>query len=145
MTRPEIAVGAVARRDDELLLVRRGRGPAQGTWSLPGGRVELGEDLREAVVREVVEETGLEVVVATFVGWAERIDLDADPPHHFVILDFAVDLLDPTQAPRAGDDAAEVAWVALDDVAELELADGLAEFLLDAGVLRPAPDIEPRP
>lgn len=142
MTRVEVAVGAVAVRDDELLLVRRGRGPAAGEWSLPGGRVEVGEDLREAVVREVAEETSLEVVVSGFVGWAERIDLDADPPYHFVILDFAVDLLDPTQSPRPGDDAAEVDWVARDDLAELRLVDGLAEFLTDAGILVAGPEVE---
>jgi len=144
VTRVEVAVGAVAVRDDELLLVRRGRGPAEGEWSLPGGRVQVGEDLREAVVREVAEETALEVVVSGFVGWVERIDLDADPPYHFVILDFAVDLLDPPQSPRPGDDAAEVDWVPLDDLAELRLVDGLVEFLTDSQILVPASDVEVR-
>jgi 8-oxo-dGTP diphosphatase len=145
MTHVEVAVGAVARREDALLLVRRGRGPAAGEWSLPGGRIELGEDAREAVVREVAEETGLEVVVSGFAGWAERIDLDADPPYHFVILDFLVDVLDPTQVPRAGDDAAEVDWVPVDDLAELRLVDGPTEFLTDAGILVPEPAVEVRP
>jgi ADP-ribose pyrophosphatase YjhB (NUDIX family) len=138
----EVAVSAIARRDDTLLLVRRGRGPAAGEWAPPGGRVRVGEDLRETVVREVAEETGLEVVVAGFVGWAERIDLDAQPPYHVVILVFAVDLYDPTQEPRAGDDAAEVDWVPLDDLGELTVVDGLAELLTDAGILVPAPGVE---
>lgn len=135
LTGPVVAVGAVARRDDEILLVRRGRGPAQGRWSLPGGRVELGEDLWEAVVREVAEETGLEVVVERFLGWVERIDLGSEEPYHFVILDFLVDVYDPAVEPVAGDDAAEAEWVPLDDVAELPLAEGVLEFLVDVGVL----------
>lgn len=124
--RPEVCVGAVAVVDGRLLLVRRGHGPAAGEWSLPGGRVEPGETLAEAVVRELAEETGLEVVCDDLVGWVERIG-DA---HHFVILDFLVTVLDgPEAVPRAGDDAAEAAWVSLGDVSHLRLTEGLAEFL----------------
>jgi 8-oxo-dGTP diphosphatase len=130
----EVAVGGVALRDDELLLVRRGHGPAAGTWSLPGGRVEFGEDLREALVREVLEETGLEVVVEGFLGWVERIGDDPEP-YHFVILDFRVHVFDPDAAPVAGDDAAEVRWVAVADLVELALTDGLLEFLVDTEVV----------
>lgn len=135
MSAPVVAVGAVALRGDEILLIRRGHGPAQGTWSLPGGRAELGEDLREAVVREVAEETGLEVVVERFLGWVERIDLDADPPYHFVILDFLVDVYDPALEPEAGDDAAEAEWVPIDDLGEMLLAEGVLELLVDAGIV----------
>lgn len=130
---PEVAVGGVAIVDDRILLVRRGHGPAGGTWSVPGGRVEPGETLHEAVVREVAEETGLQVAVDRFLGWVERIDPDG--AFHFVILDFAVSPLDAAQAPRAGSDAAEVAWVPLADLGDLRLAPGLAEFLEDVGVL----------
>jgi 8-oxo-dGTP diphosphatase len=131
MTRPEVAVGAVALHDGALLLVRRGRGPAAGEWSVPGGRVETGETLAAAVVREMLEETGLAAVVDGFLGWVERIGAD----HHFVILDFAVTVLDPTETPVAGDDAAEVAWVPLTELADTRLVDGLYDFLRDAGVL----------
>ena len=130
MTRPEVAVGAVCTHADALLLVRRGRGPAAGEWSIPGGHVEWGETVREAVVRETREETGLEVVVDGFLGWVERID---DPYHH-VILDFAVTALDPTHPPVAGDDAAEARWVALGEISDLRLVSGLYEFLRDVGV-----------
>ncbi len=127
--RPEICVGAVAVSDERLLLIRRGRGPAQGTWSVPGGRVESGETLAEAVVRELAEETGLAGVCESLLGWAEVISDD----HHYVILDFTVTILDDD--PVAGDDAAEAVWVPLYEVAELTLADGLAEFLHDHGIL----------
>jgi 8-oxo-dGTP diphosphatase len=127
---PQLCVGAIACEDDQLLLVRRGRGPAQGAWSVPGGRVEPGETLAEAVVREVAEETGLEAVCDELVGWVERIGDD----HHFVILDFWVSILGGGE-PTAGGDAAEARWVPLPDVAGLALVDGLAEFLHEHGVL----------
>jgi 8-oxo-dGTP diphosphatase len=128
--RPEVAVGAVCTHLGQLLLIRRGRGAAQGQWSVPGGHVEWGETLHEAVVREMHEETGLEVVVDRFLGWVERIV----EPYHYVILDFAVTALDPAQAPVAGDDAAEVAWVPFADVSDFALVGGLYEFLRDVEV-----------
>lgn len=128
--RPEVAVGIIAVDADRLLLVRRGHGPAAGEWSVPGGRVEASETLAEAVVRELAEEAGLEGVCGPLVGWVERIGDD----HHFVILDFEVEVLDP-EPLVAGDDAAEAAWVALDEVAALRLVDGLAEFLHEHGII----------
>jgi 8-oxo-dGTP diphosphatase len=143
VSKPEVAVGAVALHDERILLVRRGHGPAAGEWSVPGGRVEVGETLHEAVVREVAEETGLEVVVERFLGWVERIGADlgaGGPEYHFVILDFLVDLLDPDQAPVAGDDAAEVAWVPIGDLGQRRLVAGLLDFLDDTGVIEPRDD-----
>ena len=128
--RPEVCVGAIAVDDDRLLMIRRGRGPAAGEWSVPGGRVEPGEMLAEAVVRELREETSLEGVCGEFVGWVERIGDD----FHHVILDFRVTLLDEVD-PVAGDDAAEAAWVPLEEVADLNLVEGLAEFLHEHGIL----------
>lgn len=128
--RPELCVGAVCVLDGNLLLVRRGHGPAAGEWSVPGGRVEPGELLAEAVVREVREETGLECVCGDLLGWVERIDHE----RHFVILDFEATVL-AADPPRAGDDAAEARWVPLEQVLELRLVDGLAEFLHEHGVL----------
>lgn len=131
MSGPEVAVGAVCTHADALLLVRRGRGPAAGEWSVPGGRVEWGETLHEAVVRETFEETGLEVVVDRFLGWVERLE----DSYHYVILDFAVTALDPTRVPVAGDDAAEARWVPCHEVSDLHLVGGLYDFLRDQEVL----------
>jgi 8-oxo-dGTP diphosphatase len=130
VSRPEVAVGAVCVQADALLLVRRGRGPAAGEWAVPGGRVEWGETLHEAVVRETAEETGLEVVVDRFLGWVERLG----DTYHYVILDFAVTALDPARPLVAGDDAAEAAWVPVPELSELRLVGGLHEFLRDVGV-----------
>jgi len=129
--RPEVCVGAVALDADRILLIQRGRGAGQGLWSVPGGRVEHGETLAEAVVREFAEETGLECVCGSLVGWVERIG----GGYHYVILDFFVEVLDPTATPVAGDDAADVAWVSLDDLGAWKVVPGLVEFLHDHGVV----------
>jgi 8-oxo-dGTP diphosphatase len=123
-------VGAVVVDDERLLLIRRGHGPAAGTWSVPGGRVERGETVAEAVVRELREETGVDGLCGPLIGFAERIDED----YHAVILDFRVDLLATTD-PVAGSDAAEAAWVALGEVAGYRLAPGLARFLHDHHII----------
>lgn len=127
-----MCVGAVVVDDERILMIRRGHGPAAGEWSVPGGRVELGETLAEAVVREVAEETGVEVVCEKLLGWVERISEES----HFVILDFQAAVLGGSaDSPVAGDDAAEAAWVPLFELTELRLVDGLAEFLSDQGIL----------
>ncbi len=130
MSRPEICVGAVVVDEDRLLMIRRGHGPAAGEWSVPGGRVERGELMVEALVREVLEETGLEIVVDDYIGYVERISDDA----HFVIHDFHATAFD-TEPLRAGDDAEEVMWVDLPAVADLNLVEGLAEFLADHHII----------
>lgn len=134
--RPEVAVGAVVAAGEHLLLVRRGGAPEAGRWSVPGGRLEPGETLAQAVEREVAEETGLAVRCGELVGLAERLG----DGYHFVILDFHAALVDhasgaPLPVPRAGGDAAEAAWHRRDAVEGLDLVTGLAAFLRHHGVL----------
>jgi 8-oxo-dGTP diphosphatase len=129
--RPELCVGAVVVDDERLLLIRRGRGPGLGEWSIPGGRVEAGEPLAVALVREVREECGIDVLVERELGWVERIGDE----HHFVILDFLAAWLDRDQVLVPGDDAAEARWVPLHEVPEMRLVAGLAEFLGEHGII----------
>jgi 8-oxo-dGTP diphosphatase len=128
---PELCVSAVVVDDDRLLAVRRGRGRAQGTWAIPGGRVRAGEMLVEAVVRELFEETGVEGVCGPLLGVLELLD---DEAAHQVVLAYDVTLLEAAE-PIAGDDAAEARWVPLTELADVQLAPGLDRFLHDHGVI----------
>ena len=131
IARVEVAVGAIVRRGDDLLLIRRGHEPAAGEWSVPGGRVEPGEMLMEAVTRELHEETGLHGVCGPLVGWVESIGDD----RHFVILDFEATVTGDL-TPSAGSDAAEGPLVArLGGGQNCSSVEGLAEFLHDHGVI----------
>jgi 8-oxo-dGTP diphosphatase len=131
---PEVCVGAVVLEGHGLLLVRRGRGSGVGLWSIPGGRVEPGERLADAVLRELAEETGLPGECGALVGVAERIDQE----HHYVILDYRV-RVGTDQQPIAGDDATEASYVPVDRLDALaaggELVPGLVEFLRHHHVL----------
>jgi 8-oxo-dGTP diphosphatase len=127
--KPHVAVGAIVIRDGALLMVRRGHDPSRGLWSLPGGRVETGEYLHEAVAREVREETGLEVTPSALVGILEVV---GDP--HYVILDFAASVTG-AEDPVAGSDVDEVRWVPLDEVHELDCTPRFVETLNAWGVL----------
>jgi len=107
-----------------LLVVRRGREPQRGRWSMPGGRVEPGEGDAEAVVREVYEETGLVVQAGPVVGSVERA---APGGSTYVIRDLACRVMGGTLV--AGDDADEVRWVTLGELRALPTTDGLVESL----------------
>ena len=103
---PRTTVDAVVVRDGSVLLVRRAKEPFMGMWALPGGFVERGEPLEEAVLRELLEETGIEGRVLGIVGAYSRPD--RDPRGHTVSVVYAVDPVDGEV--RGGDDAAEAAW-----------------------------------
>lgn len=112
-------------------MVRRGRAPGRGLWSIPGGRVERGEYLVDALRREVKEETNIAVDVGDFIGFLELIGDDS----HYVILDFLATA--PTdETPIPGDDVDAVRWVPLDQVTELECTPRFVETLTAWGVLQ---------
>lgn len=118
-TAPVAAVGGVVLDGDRVALVRRALPPRQGEWSLPGGRLELGESLVEGAAREVREETGLVVEVGPVVEVFDRVHRDdaGGIRFHFVIVDFLCRVTGGALA--AGDDAAEVRWAMRDEVAAL--------------------------
>ena len=113
-----------------LLVIRRGREPGRGLWSLPGGRCEPGEDTATAAVRETYEETGLVVTAGRLVGRVERPGLAGVT---YVIDDLACTVSGGTL--RAGDDAAEVRWVGAAELATLPVTDGLLDALTRWDVL----------
>ena len=127
---PQVAVGAIVVRDDALLMIRRGQEPAKGLWSLPGGHLEHGEYLADAVRREVKEETGLDVTAGELVGIFEVVG-----DTHYVILDFFA-RAEGEADPSPSSDVDEVRWVPLVEVPSLDCTPRFVETLRAWGVLR---------
>lgn len=124
-----LGVGAIIVEDGRLLLIRRGSPPQQGQWSLPGGLVEAGERLEDAVRREAREETGLEVEVLKLAGVFERIvrDEHGRPEYHYVLLDYLCRVRGGSL--RHGSDAVAAAWIGLGELDRYPLTPGTQEFL----------------
>lgn len=112
--RPFVGVGALVFRGEEVLLVRRGKPPREGQWSIPGGVQLTGETVSEAARREVREETGLDVDIGDVVAVVDSIARDEAGAieYHYTLIDVLAEWL--AGEPVAGDDAAEVAWAAPD-------------------------------
>jgi 8-oxo-dGTP diphosphatase len=130
--RPYLAVSAVIVRDGEFLAVRRARPPMEGLFTLPGGGVETGESLIEAVVREVREETGLTVEPLALAGYREVITRDeaGRVQRHFVILAFAARWI--AGEPRLNEELSEARWMRPAALRELSTTEGLAEIVAAA-------------
>ncbi len=125
-------VGAVVKDSrGRLLLIKRGHEPGAGLWSLPGGRIEPGETDAEALVREMLEETGLIVEPGRLIGQVRRPGIAGDV---IDIKDYAATVTGGTL--RAGDDAADARWVGTKELGALAVTDGLVEALTDWGILR---------
>jgi len=118
---PVAGVGAVVIERERVLLVRRGQEPLLGEWALPGGKVELGETLEEAIVREVREETGLAVKPIRILNAFDRIDRDttARVRFHYVLVDFLCAVVPGAKAePQARTDVSDARWVPLQEIRE---------------------------
>jgi ADP-ribose pyrophosphatase YjhB (NUDIX family) len=127
--KPELAVSAAIFRDGKVLLVRRAGAPAKGLWTLPGGRVEVGERLVDAVTREVMEETGLTIEVIGLAGYRESILADAvgDRGRHFVILPFAARWI--AGDVTLNDELDDSRWMPVETGAGLQTTEGLLDIL----------------
>lgn len=127
--RPIVGVGALIFRGESVLLVKRGAEPLKDRWSIPGGKVELGERLRAAVERETLEETGLQVRAGALVEIFERIRRGgADAVDwHYVLMDYLCEIVGGRL--RSGDDAAAVDWFRVDRLDDLLMTEGTAEVI----------------
>jgi ADP-ribose pyrophosphatase YjhB (NUDIX family) len=143
---PVVGVGVVLLDGDRVLLVRRGRPPHVGRWSVPGGTVEVGETLRQAALRELKEETGLGAELGPIVEVLERItppevpsgsDGPGRPRYHYVIIDFLGTA--PIGTLEAASDAAEVRWVPIGELDRYDTTDGLAPVIDRARAMRDHP------
>lgn len=127
LPQPAIGIGGVVfNRHSQVLLVQRDQPPAQGLWSIPGGRQEPGESMVETCMREIKEETGLNIEVRQIVAVVER----RIENFHYVIIDFLAQLTDQDRDfPVAQSDVAEARWVDIENLADYSLVEGLAEII----------------
>lgn len=126
---PIVGVGALIVCDGKLLLEKRKNEPGRGKWSIPGGLVDLGETVHETIVREVKEETGLDVESPEHVDVVDNVDEDEHGAikYHFVIIDYFVKLKGGKL--KAASDAEELRWVALDEVEKYDLTKTFRAFI----------------
>lgn len=118
---PIVGIGVVCLRGEDVLLIRRGKPPREGSWSLPGGRQKLGETAREAAQRELFQETGVEADIGPLLDVVDSItpDRDGRVQYHYTLIDYAG--FWRSGVPRAGGDAADARWFSPLELADLEL------------------------
>jgi 8-oxo-dGTP diphosphatase len=128
--RPIVAVGAIVAENGRVLMARRGKEPSYGLWSVPGGAVHLGEDLKAAACREIKEELGIEVELTDVIEIMERVTRDAEGriQYHYVVIDYLARHVggEPTPSPEA----LEVRWIAPENFPRYEMTRGTADIIL---------------
>jgi 8-oxo-dGTP diphosphatase len=132
--RPIVGVGVIIEKEGEYLLIRRAADPDKGKWSVPGGLVEIGERVKDAAVREALEETRLHVEIVERLGVVDKIvrDEEGKVKYHFIIVQFLAKILGGEV--RAMDDALEARWVRLSELPSYEITASLREFLKEIGL-----------
>lgn len=128
-SQPIVGIGAIIVQDGKILLAKRGSEPGKGKWSVPGGLVELGEKVEKAVVREVKEETNLDVEVVRLIDAVNNIIQDSNGKlrFHFVILDYLTKLKGGTL--QSSSDVLDTKWVRLEEAEDYDLTDTFRAFL----------------
>jgi mutator protein MutT len=142
--RPIVGVGVILLdENDRLLVIQRAHPPGAGKWSIPGGKVELGESLETAALRELQEETGLSCTLGPLVEVLDRVlrGPDGEIQFHFILLDFLGS--HPSGTLRPSSECLDARFVPVADLRKLELTDGLEEVVLRARSLRDAPGLGP--
>jgi 8-oxo-dGTP diphosphatase len=126
--KPIVGIGAIIVHNGKMLLEKRKNDPGKGRWSVPGGVVELGENVTQTVIREVKEETGLDVAEPEHIDVVDQITRDENGriKYHFVIIDYLVNLKGGTL--NAASDADALQWVSLDDVEKYDLTGTFRAF-----------------
>ena len=127
---PVVGVGAIIFRQCKLLLEKRANEPAKGQWTIPGGVVEVGESLEDAVLRETEEETGLKGEKPTLIDVVDQVHLDkaGKIEYHYVIIDYVVTV--KRGEPKAASDAEALQWVLLDEVETYDLTPSFRRFFV---------------
>jgi len=127
---PRVGVGAIVIHQGRILLVKRASSPGKGFWAIPGGLVELGETVREAAEREILEETGISVRAKEAFYIFDFIDRDSggNIKYHYIIIDFLADYLGGE--PKAADDVSDARWVAPDEASALNLSPTTRKLLV---------------
>ena len=125
--RPIPGVGVAVVKDGTLLLVKRGRGPNAGLWAIPGGKVDYGEPMAEAAIRELREETGLEAELQGVIWVGDAMGPGDPPDWHYTLVDYRARMIGGTL--KAADDAESVAWVPLNQVLDLPVTPTMASLV----------------
>ncbi len=134
--RPVVGVGVVVLRGGDVLLIRRGEPPRKDRWSIPGGKQERGETVRDAAHREIREETGVEIALIGLVDVVDGIRRDKTGAtiSHYTLIDFAAEWV--SGEPVAGDDAAEARWTSLESLDDYRLWSETRRIIAGAAAMR---------
>jgi 8-oxo-dGTP diphosphatase len=129
-----VGVGVLIEKEGRYLLIRRAADPDKGMWSVPGGLVEVGETVKDAAVREALEETGLKVELVERLGVVDKImrDDDGRVRYHFIIVQFLARIVEGEV--KAMDDAMEARWVRLSELPSYDITASLRDFLREIGL-----------
>ena len=127
---PQVAVGIILfNSQNEVLLIKRSKPPAEGLWTLPGGKVKYGESLQQACIREMLEETGIEIKPAQLVEVVERVT----EGFHYVIMDYLA-VQTTSNEPVPASDAKDAQWVSLENFSDYETTEGLLPVIKQASL-----------